>query len=672
MIESGMRLDGLLEDLARRWEVPHCPEFELGLYRRLRAAELRAALSTLARASSAVELARRGRLRRLLGDTGAANDYRAALDLAPRLARAHAWLGEVGMGEHGARESLDRAVALAPGDGWCRVYRGAARLLEADARGAAEDLERATEALPREALAVFLLGVARSRRRRRRSADAAFAKTLALQPACSAAALLRGRLWSGSRAAKITEDALDADPDHAHVALFTWEPERSWGSWLSRHGDFCLAEGRELHLCARFGLDETRFSPYPEEAVARARRALDVRGARAWTLAVYGRALARVPGADAAARRQSRRLLDAAVAANPGAGWTWAWRALSRVGEEPERALADLNRALRLSPHYFRAYSWRGSVLRRLGRLRESLSDLDRSAAGDERYPFSAHERSLTRRALGDALGAALDLDRAYVLDNRYSWVYAAGREPSAAERDRGLSELTRALARHPSCASLHAWRGELLWRSGRLGEAVLALRDAAALDPAHALGQGFLGAVLVEAGRPEDAIEPLRRAVALDARILAFRWHLAEALRGAGYREDAEALLKQTLRERPKAWILRLQRARWRLADGHASAALREARAAAALEGRDAEGWFLEARALAELGRSEGAEAAVDRALAIAPNLGRAWLLRAQVRQSRGRAAAAIDDFRVVHERFPYLFNEQERERVAALLEAK
>lgn len=666
---AGLRPDGRLEDLARRWGVPHAPEFEAGLFRRLFAAELRAALAAFARAETAEDLARRGRLRRLLGDPEAARDLHAALAADPRCARAHAWLGEADLAGPGALASLDQAVALAASDGWPRTYRGAARLLRGDCAGAGADLAAASKLLPREALPRLLAGLALSRLGRREPADRAFRQALALEPSCSAAALLRSKLWSGARAARAAEEALDAEPDHAHVALFAWKPGQSWERWLARHVDFCLRPERILPLCTRYGQDETRFSPYHFEAVALAESTLALRGQRAWTLATYGRALARAPG-GAARRPAARRALDAAAAANPGVGWTWAWRALARLGLEPAAALADLDRALTLSPHYFRAYAWRGALLRKLGRLKEGLADLDRAVAGEERYPFSSHERSLARRDAGDWVGAALDLDRAYGIDARYSWVYAGDREPSLAERRDGLAELDKAVARHPSCVSLRAWRGDLLLKLGRTGPAVLALGAAAAMDPAHALAQGFLGLALLEAGRPEPAVERLKRSVALDCRHLALRAGWAAALRRVGRRAAAEKVLEETLRARPKAWTARLQRARWRLDDGKPVEGLAEARAAAGLEGRDAEAYLLEARALSALKRWTQAGTAVERALAIAPNNGRAYVLRAEIRRALGRADDAVADFRIAFERFPHLFNADERGRAAALLQ--
>ncbi len=660
--------DGRLEDFALRWGVPHAPEFESGLFRRLFGTELRGALTALSGAKTAEQFALRGRVRRLLGDPFAAEDLRKSLDLKPGVARVHAWLGEAGLGEKGALASLDLAVRLDPKDGWARTYRAAGRLLDGDAKGAAADGAAATRLLPREALPALLAGLASAKAGNKAAADRAYRAALRREPSCSAAALLRSRLWTGTKAVKAAEEALDAEPDHAHIALFTWSPDRSWGSWLSEHADFCFLPERVLPICTRFGLDETRFSPYHFEAIALAKKTLGLRGSHAWTHATVGRAIARAPGGPRE-KAEARRELDRAVALYPRAGWTWAWRGLARIGSDPDGAMSDLTKALSLSPHYFRAYGWRGSLLRRQGKLKESLIDLDRAVGGEERYPFSSHERSLTRRLAGDFLGAAHDLDRAYAIDARYSWIYAPGREPSAKERADGLAMLDRAIARQPSCVSLRAWRGELLTRVGRLGEAIVALEDAAALDPAHAIALGFLGLAYLETGRPRRALDHLRRSVGLDGRHLQFRGGWADALRGLGRKADADRVLADSLAERPKAWTLRLQRARWLLDDGRAAAGLREARAAAGLEGRDAEGYFLEARALSALGRWPEADAAIERTLVIAPNQGRAYLLRAEIRRALGRADAAVADFRVVHERFPYLFNDEQRAAVAALL---
>ena len=58
-----------------------------------------------------------------------------------------------------------------------------------------------------------------------------------------------------------------------------------------------------------------------------------------------------------------------------------------------------------------------------------------------------------------------------------------------------------------------------------------------------------------------------------------------------------------------------------------------------------------------------------VDKALRVSPHLGRALLLRAEIRRRQGRAAEALADWTTVFDKYPYLLNAEERGRVAALL---
>ena len=111
--------------------------------------------------------------------------------------------------------------------------------------------------------------------------------------------------------------------------------------------------------------------------------------------------------------------------------------------------------------------------------------------------------------------------------------------------------------------------------------------------------------------------------------------------------------------------------RARFLLESGRPKEALADILKAEASEGRHAEGYHLEAQARLALGQLALADAAVEKALVISPNLGRAYVLRAEIGRRRGRFADVLVDYRTVYERFPYLFNAQERERVRVLLKA-
>ncbi len=636
-----------LEGLSRRLGLPHVPEYELSYYRDLFAPELRADLA------AQQDPASRGRLLRLLGDSaGAASELNRALDLDPSDARAHEWLGEAALGTPAGEASLDRAVEL--GAVWALLYRGAGRLERGDKDGAQEDLREFLKHQPDSALGRMLAGDCR--------------KAAALDPACSAAWLLLARAETGEASLRATESALDADPDYAHTVLARWQPGTSWPLFLRRLRAFAFAGDRHLPVCIRFEKDELQFAPYHDDAVAKAEAILKAHPDRAWSLALLGRALSRLQGAGRQA--DAAALFDRALELAPHAGWLHAWRALARAKSGDDAgALDDLAECLRKQPYYYRAYAWRASLLRRLGRPREALADLDRAVPVDGLYPFLIHERSLARRAAGDMAGAALDLDRAFRLDQRYSWRYTTGRQPGPEETASGLRELDGAIAAQPGVVSLRVWKGELQLQSGAVPEAYQELSAAARLDPHHALAQAFLGLAQLRSGRPVEAAGRLRHALALEPGLWAAHGWLAQALAANGDTRGASSALTALLRRRPKAaWAWR-QRAALKKAAGKARAALADARRALELEGRSADGWYLLAEIQEALGALGQAREAIERALSVSPNLGRAYVLRARIGTRQGRAAEAVCDYRTVLERFPYLFNEEQRRQVEALL---
>ncbi len=660
----------VLEDFGARFPVPHSPRYELHYFRAVHRGQLTALAVRIepgARAGRVKSLVLRGRLRRLLGDAaGAIGDFRKALSLDGAAPEAHLFLGEALLNRPEAVECLSRAAAQDPKSPWPFLYRGAANLMTGNLKAATRDLETFTCRRPKTCLGYLLLGLSL---KKIPSALRAFAGAAKNDPTCSAAWILLARLQKGKEAARTWERAFDAEPDYAHIALYRWGPERPWTGFLEELGAYALDGARFRSLCARHLREDIRLSPYHYEALDRAARLLKLHPGRAWSLALAGRALCRLPqGAPEASG--ARALLDRTVRLLPKRGWVYAWRALADLREgRRDRALADMNEALALDPFYYRTYAWRGGLLRRQGKVRAALNDLDRALEVDDLYPFSWHERSLARRALGDWLGAAQDLDRAFLLDFRYSWVFSAAREAGAEELARGAGQLAAAVKRHPQSASLRAWSGELRLRAGDHSGALRELEGAARLDPNHGVAQAWLGKALLEAGLYDQAERVLRRAAQLEPRAPIFRGWQAEAREKAGRPDSALALLDGVLKDHPNLWWVHQARARCQLAAGRPRLALLEAERSLVREGRSAEGYYLKALAQLALGRLPAAEAGVERALSISPHLGRAYALRAEIRRRRGRPDAALEDYRTVRDKFPYLLNEEERTRVSALL---
>ena len=86
-------------------------------------------------------------------------------------------------------------------------------------------------------------------------------------------------------------------------------------------------------------------------------------------------------------------------------------------------------------------------------------------------------------------------------------------------------------------------------------------------------------------------------------------------------------------------------------------------------LDGKYPEAYLLSAQARLVLGDDRRALAAAERCLEIAPNMGRALVLRAEIHRRAGRSAKAVADYRAALRDFPYLFNDEERARMQGLL---
>lgn len=661
--------EDILENPTKLFSWPFLAEHDLWFHRAFHAGELRRLLSVASRANDPETLAARGRIRRLLGDNaGAVADFKSALDKKPSLVIARAWLSEMGL-HNASPASVPKQSSL---------YHAVACLAKGELDSCLNSLSAYLKSRPKSSLAYLLKGEALYRLRRYPQSESAFAKAISLEPVCAAAHLLRARSSARGlpailppKAAIIAEKALDADPTYALITL-SWHgpkarPGAAWRRHLGRLLSFSFKEPERAGWYYR--QDDIHYAPYHFQEYADGRALLAIRPDSAWAEALTARGALRCPPDPALAKAG---LLHARRAASlaPWAGWTRAWIGLGLIkARRPQEAEKYFTECLRLHPFYHRALAWRGALRRGLGKFPEAIADLDRAIAIDELYPFAPHERSLARRATGDWLGAALDLDRAFLLDWRYAWVFASGREPGAEELGRGERELTAAVAAHPSCVSLWAWLGDLHRARGDYGRALAVLFEAAAQDPAHPNAQAFLGRALLEAGRAKEAVEPLTRAVGLSPSQWIFRGWLAEADFRAGRRERAFARIKEIIAGTPQHWWALHLRARFQLELNRPRLALADLEKADSYEGRHADGHHLAAQALLALGKLAESEAEVDKALRVSPHLGRALLLRAEIRRRQGRAAEALADWRSVFEKFPYLLNAEERGRVAALL---
>lgn len=651
-----LRLKALLETLGHQRLVEFfSPEIDPGRsaaydvvrHRLLHGPRYRKALSeaALSRARpDALHLALRGRILRILGERGPALlDLRAAVSMDPGLAAAQAWLWEAQASGRAPRWRIDRAVALAPGDAWWRLWR-ALSLFSLDSRQAQEDLERAVVLEPSNAVAHGLLGCFWMVSRRHRRALECFDAALRLDPAMGwgfkLRALVRNRL--GDRAGCLTDCAQAMRLDECVGILSI-----PLGMYRQQHDarPILAATDRELRrdpnsYWAYLYRGDAKRAPEINQiksGLADLERAVELRPDFGLAHAYLSRA--RSTSGDAAGARVS---LDRAVALEPACGWVWAWRGeLRRRQGDLLGAQADLDRSLALFPDYEMAYAWRGGVRRALGRPAQALEDLDLAIRLEPSYAWSYHERMLANRLLGRTAEALKDLDLAVRRDPKYAWEDDRKRHAGA------LAELDAEVARRPANALAWSWRGELRIRMGDFRSAERDLTRALRSVPKMAAAFVWRGRVRHELGRPREALKDLDRAVRLDRSASAFAWrarvrHKTGDLRGAW--SDIVRASKLELRS---AWILCWQGEiacalrRWRDAERILCAALE-------LDPRHFEAYLWRGAARLRLGDLPGAGTDLERAAALRPESARARFFNGLWREACGLPAEAAQNHRM------------------------
>ena len=78
-----------------------------------------------------------------------------------------------------------------------------------------------------------------------------------------------------------------------------------------------------------------------------------------------------------------------------------------------DRAIADVNEAIRLDPKHANAYNGRGTVYRAEGDNDRAISDFNEAIRLDPKDPDAYYNRGLAKRATGDAAGGDADIAKA-------------------------------------------------------------------------------------------------------------------------------------------------------------------------------------------------------------------------------------------------------------------
>jgi tetratricopeptide (TPR) repeat protein len=213
--------------------------------------------------------------------------------------------------------------------------------------------------------------------------------------------------------------------------------------------------------------------------------------------------------------------LNRAIKLSPGNGaLTGARGVLYLITGRYGEALADLARANELSPDNASVIFWRGRACYVLGRYEEALAEYTRA---DELSPDRAPligARGQTYQQLQRYEEALADLTRAIDLDPGLGWVLSSrGRTYRQLGRyEEALADFTRVIDLDPGNATAISFRGQTYQQAGRYEEALADLTRAIDLDPGNSTSIGVRGQTYMQMERYEEALADITRAIDLDS----------------------------------------------------------------------------------------------------------------------------------------------------------
>lgn len=185
--------------------------------------------------------------------------------------------------------------------------------------------------------------------------------------------------------------------------------------------------------------------------------------------------------------------------------------------DEPEAALADLDRVLQLEPDHITAQVRRAKVYEQLARYDQALADMDAVLASTPDLPALYCRRAEIHQASGDLDAAIQDYEAALDLDSTYAEAHLGlGLIWQARDdRSKALAAVDEALRHDPTLVEAGLFRGDMLAQQERWEPALAAYTDVIERQ-ASAEAYTRRAEVYEALGRDEKALQDFKAATAL------------------------------------------------------------------------------------------------------------------------------------------------------------
>jgi tetratricopeptide (TPR) repeat protein len=252
---------------------------------------------------------------------------------------------------------------------------------------------------------------------------------------------------------------------------------------------------------------------------------------------------------------------------NTDAYWTRA--RLWLYHNEPDRALANLELAIRLQPDQPRFYITRGLVYLQSKRFDQAIADCDRAISLDPHSGRAYAVRALARLQRNEGPLSQADLTQALALDDidpvRFTSQPAAGQTaPTADGKSRALDdpdEAQREDLPEPKSAAQFLARGNARFAASRYDDAIADYTAAIRIDPTCSPAFAARAQSWAMKHYREREIADYNEAIKLDPKNTGYRVARANSWSAQGMHDEALADFNEALRMEPNSapiWVAR------------------------------------------------------------------------------------------------------------------
>jgi len=290
--------------------------------------------------------------------------------------------------------------------------------------------------------------------------------------------------------------------------------------------------------------------------------------------------------ADARVRSNSFSIL-----ANPSDSRSFHYRGTAWYDlREYDRALADLDEAIRLDPSYMHSFEWRGSTYRNQGNLDRAIADYSEAIRLQPSSVWAIAARGDVRKRKGELDLALADLNEAIRLDPKSTsaymnraevwqkqgefdkaiadWDEAIRLDPASSarlysrgiawqtkgEHAKAIADFTQAIALAPGTGSLLVDRGISQRHLGQLQEALADFSEAIRVNPTYSYAYAHRGQVHFELGNMEQALADYDEVFRL---FPSLNWSYSRPFaekEGEGIIETAAKVCRQAIAAKPES----------------------------------------------------------------------------------------------------------------------